>query len=108
MKIYKIAFTDGEGRDLKDNVNTLKKDLRDGKKDIKDLEKRIEKIEKIIDSLNIGNRQIWQMKSVFTSLERKLEKLDVLLQEWKAFKEEGMANKIKKEVEHKFRAQVKI
>ena len=107
MKIFKIALTEGEGRDLKDAVSNLKKDIRDGKKDTKDLENRINKIEKVIDQLNIGNRNIWQMKTVFTSVERKLEKFDVIAQEWKKFKEEGMTDKIKKEVEHKFRAQVK-
>ena len=107
MKIFKIALTEGEGRDLKDNVRDIKKDIRENNKDIKSLENRINKIEKIIDQLNIGSRSIWQMKTIFTSVERKLQNLDVVAQEWKKFKEEGMGSKIKKEVEQKFRAQIK-
>ena len=106
MKIFKIALTEGEQRDLKDNVKSLKTDIKDNNKDIKDLENRINKLEKIIDGLNIGNRQFYQMTNVFTSVERKLEKLDLLNQEWKKFKEEGMGDKIRKEVERKFRAQI--
>ena len=107
MKIFKIALTEGEGRDLKDNVRDLKKDIRDGKKSVKDVENRLVKIEKIIDELNLGQRQFWQQQTVFTSVQRKLERLDVIAKEWQKFKEEGMGSKIKKEVEQKFRAQIK-
>ena len=107
MKIYRIALTDGEGRDLKDNVRDLKRDLRDIKKDNRDIESRVKKIEKIIDELNLGNRRFWQMSSIFTSVQRKLERFDVLEQEWKKYKAEGMTDKIKREVEQKFRAQIK-
>lgn len=112
MRIYRIASTDSDVKDLKDSIRDLKKELKDFgndvkpmKKDWKDFERRIKKIEKELEALNIGNRQFYQQYSIFTSLQRKIEKFDLVEQEWKKYKEK-MDDKIRKEVEHKFRAQI--
>lgn len=105
-EMIKIAVADGEFRDWKEKVNDLRDDIKDLKKDGKDAEDRIKKIEKTIEDLNIGNRRFWQMSNVFTSVQRKIERFDVLEQEWKKFKEE-MDEEIKKIIEKKFKAQIK-
>lgn len=89
-------------------------DIRDIKKDLKELEKKfkaidrdVSKLSKEIDSLNIGQRRYWQQQTVFTSLQRKIERFEKVEDEWKRYKEE-MDDAIKKEVEKRVRAQVKV
>ena len=104
-KIYKIAVTDGEFRDAKDSIKSVKDDLRDIKKDIRDFESRMKKVEKDIDGLNIGNRRFWQERTVFTSIQRKLERLEALEQQWKKFKDE-LDDDIKKKIDKHTRARI--
>jgi len=109
MKLYrinKIAVSDSEFKDFKDKINSLKDQIRDFKKDSRDFEGRLKKIEKTIDDLNIGSRRFWQQQNIFTSLQRKIERFDVLEQEWKQYKEK-IDDDIKKTIEKKFRAQIK-
>jgi len=108
MKIYKIAIANGELREIKNNIDDLKKDIKDITKDIKkqNMDERIKKIEKTLEELNIGNRKFYQTQGIFTSLQRKIEKFEVVEQEWKKYKEE-IDDNIKKNIEKKFRAQVK-
>jgi len=54
--MIKTAVADGEFRDLKDRVTSVKDDLRDIKRDHKDFDSRLKKLEKTISDLNIGNR----------------------------------------------------
>jgi hypothetical protein len=96
LNIYKIASTES---DIKD----VKSDVKDTKKDLKDLEKRVKDLEKDIGSLNIGHRQYYQDRTVFTSLQRKLERLERVEGEWKKYKSE-MDDKVRKEVEKHTRA----
>ena len=103
--LNKIAVSDGEFRDFKDKVNSIKDDIRDLKKDDKDFESRIKKIEKTIDELNIGNRMFSQVRSSFTSLQRKMERLEATSQEWKNFKKE-MDEDVKKLVEKHTKARI--
>jgi len=114
MKLYRIAnkssmiktaVTDGEFRDLKDKANSIKSDIRDLKKDYRDMETKIRKIEKTIDELNIGKRMFSESKNTFTSLQRKVERLEAVSQEWKNFKS-NMESSIKKQVEKHTRARI--
>lgn len=88
------------------DIKSLKSDLKDAEKKIKGLESDLKKLIKDIDSLNIGQRRYWQQQTVFTSLQRKMERLEKVEQEWKKYKED-MDAKIKKEVEKTNKAQVK-
>ena len=104
---YKVAVADGEFRDLKNKVEKIKDDIRDFKKENKDFDNKLKKIEKIIEDLNIGNRQFWQTQNIFTSLQRKIEKFEVVTQEWQKFKKE-IDKDIRSIIEKKMRAQVKL
>lgn len=103
--MVKTAVADGEFRDLKDRVNSIKDDIRGLKKDDKDIESRVKKLEKTIDDLNIGNRRYWEQHSSFTSLQRKMERLEAVGQEWKNYKKE-MDDNIKKQVEKHTKARI--
>jgi hypothetical protein len=103
---YKVAVADGEFRDLKNKVEKIKDDIRDFKKENKDFDNKLKKIEKIIEDLNIGNRQFWQTQNIFTSLQRKIEKFEVVTQEWQKFKKE-IDKDIRNIIEKKMKAQVK-
>jgi len=98
MKIRKIAVSDSQVKSIEKDVKDVKKDIRDLKKDLKDAEKKL-------DSLNIGQRRFWQQSTVWTSLQRKIERMEKVEQEWKKYKNE-MDSKVKKLVEQKTRAQV--
>jgi len=102
MKIYKIAFSPAENRR---KIDSHERDLKAIKKDIRDLKSDIKKINRTINDLNIGQRRFWQQKTVFTSLQRKVERFEKVEQEWKKYKNE-MDAKIKKLVEKKTRAQI--
>jgi peptidoglycan hydrolase CwlO-like protein len=88
-------------------VKNLKRDLKAAEKKVKDLDAEIKKLKKVIDSLNIGQRRFWQQQTIFTSLQRKIERLEKVEQEWKKYKGE-MDKKIRQEVDKRTRAQVKI
>lgn len=102
---YKTAVADGEFRDWKDKVNKVKDDIRDLKKDDKDIEKRVKDLEKTIGDLNIGFRRFWEGKTQFNSLQRKMERLESVEQEWKKYKEE-LSDNVKSEVEKHTKARV--
>ena len=105
MKIYRIAVGDGEFRDLKDSVKNSKDDIRDLKGRVKDLESKIKSLEKDLSDLNIGQRRFFQDKTSFNSIERKLERLESLEQDWKNFKKE-MPDNVRQEVEKSTKARV--
>jgi len=102
MKIYKIAFTPDQNRK---KIDSNEKDLKDLKKDIKALEKDLKRAEKILEALNIGQRRFWQQTTVFTTVQRKLERMEKMETEWNKYKKE-MDSKIKKLVEQKPRASI--
>ena len=98
-QMVKVAVADGEFRDLKSRVDKSKDDIRDLNRESKDYESRLKKVEKSIDDLNVGTRRFWQERTTFTSLQRKIERIEVLEQEWKKYKdglEEDIKNKIEK------------
>ena len=108
MRIYKIASPETDIRDLKSDIKDLKKDVKDAKKDLKDLDrlsKKIVEMEKTIKDLNIGNRRFWQEKTSFTSLQRKLEKIEKMEQEWIRYKAD-MKDSIRREIEQTSRASI--
>jgi hypothetical protein len=105
MKIYKIASTESNISDLKESIRILKSDVKDVKKDCKDVTAKVKKIDEILDKLNIGTRRITQMQNSYTELQRKIEKFEVVMQEWKNYKKE-MNSTIRTEVERKTRGQV--
>ena len=75
------------------------------KKDIKDLEKKVKDLKGDMDSLNIGSRQYYQDRTVFTSLQRKIERFERVELEWKKYKGE-LSDSIRREVEKNTRARV--
>ena len=104
--LIKTAVADGEFRDWKDRVNKTKDEVTSLKKDNKDLEKRVKELEKTIEKLNIGSRRFWEQQNTFTSLERKLERADAVVQEWNNYKKE-MKDEIKNMVEKHTKARIK-
>jgi chromosome segregation ATPase len=104
-KIVKLAVSDGEFRDLKDKISSIKDDIRNLKRDDKDFESRLKKIEKTINSLNLGNRMFTETKDIFTSLQRKIERLEATSFEWKNYKKEMDAD-VKKMVEKHTKARI--
>jgi chromosome segregation ATPase len=105
MEIYRIASEKTDIADLKDSLRSIKSDIRDLKKDSKDFDSKIKKIEKSIDDLNVGNRMFSQNKTIFTSLQRKIERMEEMSQEWKNYKKE-MDDNIKKQVEKHTKARI--
>lgn len=105
--MYKIASVDSDISDLKGKSKDLFRDIKDTQKDLKDLKNDFKKLEEKIEKLNIGSRQFWQQTSIFTSLQRKIEKFEVVQQEWKKYKED-MDDQIRNTIEKKFKAQVKV
>lgn len=104
MKIFRIASVETDIRDLKSDLKGLRDIIRDNKKEskesIKDLDNRIKKVEKTLEDLSVGNRLFYQQKSIFTSVQRKIEKMEVVMDEWKKFKA-TMDEDDKKKVEQK-------
>lgn len=100
MKIVKIAASPDEN---KRDISSLKKDVKDVERDIKSLKADIKKLEKEISSLNMGTRRFWQQQTVFTSVQRKLERFEKIEAEWKKYKE-NMDDKVKRLVEKKTQA----
>jgi len=110
MKITKLAKssfrrTAATPDQNKKKIESVEKELKDVKQKIKTLQSDIKKVTQSIDSLNIGSRRFWQQQTVFTSLQRKLERFEKVEEEWKKYKND-MDDKIKKEVEKKTRAQI--
>ena len=96
MKIYRIAATPDQ------KIKDLERDIKEIKKDLKGLERETKKV---VSELNIGNRRFFQHKTVFTSLQRKIERFEKVEQEWKKYKKE-IDDKIRRAVEKKVRGQI--
>ena len=102
MKMYRIAYTTDQNRK---KIDDNERDIRKVKADVKQLERDIRNIAKDIDSLNVGARRFWQQKTVFTTMERKLERFEKIEKEWNKYKGE-MDDKIKSLIEKKNRASI--
>jgi len=102
MRIVKIAYTTDQNRK---KIDDQERDIRQIRADIRSLERDIKKLSNQIDDLNIGARRFWQQKTVFTSMERKLERFEKLEKEWDKFKQE-MESDIKRLIEKKTRASI--
>ena len=102
MKLYKIAYNPDQNRK---KIDRLEKDIKEIKKDIRSLTSDVKKAVKQLDSLNIGQRRYWQQQTVFTSLQRKIERFEKLEGEWVRYKKD-MDAKMKRSVERAPRAQV--
>jgi len=100
--LTKTASTESDVANLKDTIRVLKDDVRDIKKDHRDIASKVKKIDEILDRLNIGKRQISQVQNTFTELQRKVEKFEAMMQEWKNFKKD-MNTTVRMEVEKKTR-----
>jgi len=103
MKLYKIAYTTDQNRK---KIDDNERDITKLRSDLKSLESEVKKIAKQIDDLNIGERRFWQQKTVFTTMERKLERFEKIEKEWNKYKEE-MDDKVKRLIEQKNRASIK-
>lgn len=100
MKITKIAASsDNNSKDiakLEKSVSGIEKDLKEAKNDIK-------KIRSDIGGLNLGQRRFWEQKTVFTSLQRKIERFEKIEAEWKKYKN-SIDGKIRSEIERRTRS----
>jgi len=103
MKLYRIAFTTDQNRK---KIDTQEKEIKDLKANIRKMETELRQSAKQIDSLNIGQRRFFQQKSLYTSLQRKIERFEKMEQEWSNFKG-SIDDKIRREVEKRSRGQVK-
>ena len=102
MNIYKIAVTEEQNRK---KIDAQEENIKDLKAKIKKAETDIRQLKEIIDELNIGERRFWQQKSTFTSLQRKIERLEKVELEWEKFKS-SIKDDIKTEIEKRTRAGV--
>jgi len=110
MKIIRLSNIDHDVYRLQNKVDRIESDLKDFKKEIKDdfknIKKDMESINKTIDKLNIGERRFWQSQTIFNSLQRKMERLENMEDEWKNFKS-TIEDDLKEIVEKKIRAKIK-
>jgi len=102
MNIYKIAYTEEQNRK---KIDAQEEGIKDLKARIKKAETEMRDLAKKIDDLNIGERRFWQQKSTFTSLQRKIERLEKVELEWEKFKS-TIKDDIKTEIEKRTRAGV--
>jgi ribosomal protein S6 len=102
VKIFKIAVTEDQNRK---KIDAQEESIKDLKAKLKKTESEIKKLTKQIDDLNIGDRRFFQQKSIFTSLQRKIERFEKLETEWNKFKN-TVEDDIKSEIEKRTRAQV--
>lgn len=100
MKITKIADVSGQN---KKDISKLRGDLKSTDSDLKKLQNDFKKLQREINDLNIGNRRFWQQQTVFTSLQRKMERFEKIEDEWKKYKD-SMDKKIKSIVEKRTRS----
>ena len=106
MKIFRIASVEMDVANLKDTIRGIKDDIRDLKKDVKENTNKVKKIDDILEKLNIGLRRVTQPQTTFTELQRKVEKMEVVMSEWKNFKKE-MDTATRMDVEKTTKGQVK-
>ena len=115
MIIRKIAANSSQNEHklnkLEREIDTLRREFKQSSKqldsDVKSMKKDLKDINTTLKDLNIGKRLFFQHKTVFTSLQRKIEKLEAVEAEWKKYKE-TMDDKIKKMISKQNRARVKI
>ena len=102
MRIVKLAASPEQNKNdiskVKSDVKDVERDIRDVKKDIKSVKSDITKIQNDIKGLNMGSRRFYQQQTVFTTIQRKLERFEKIEAEWKKYKE-NMDSKIKSLVE---------
>jgi archaellum component FlaC len=97
MKIVKIASSTDQN---KKDISSSNRDIKKLEKDVKDLKGDLKKIQQDIKGLNLGTRRFWQQQTVFTTLQRKLERFEKIEAEWKKYKE-NMDNKVKRLIERR-------
>lgn len=115
MKITKIAANPDQNErklnKLERSFDTLERDFKKTSKelrsDIRDIKRELKGVQQILKDLNIGKRLFFQHKTVFNTLQRKMEKLEAVESEWKKYKE-SLDKKIKKVIEKQDRSRVKI
>jgi chromosome segregation ATPase len=111
MKMTRIAVTTDQNRNkisgLESDVKSIKSDLRKFNTEQKKIAKDIASIKKTISSLNLGNRLFFQHKTVFNSLQRKIERLEALEKEWIKYRD-TLDKKMKMYITKKNRASVSI
>jgi len=102
MKMYRIAYTTDQNRK---KIDDTERKMRKLTTDLKNLERDFKKAMRDISDLNIGARRFWQQRTVFNTVERKLERFEKVEKELRKYKNE-MDAKIKRLVEQKNRASI--
>ncbi len=102
MKLYKIAYTTDQNRK---KIDDNERDITKLRSDLKSLESEVKKISKDLDSLNLGNRRFWEDRTVFNSMQRKMERFEKMENEFKKLKQE-IDEDIKRKIERGTRAQI--
>jgi len=116
MKLIKIAETsenidrrfvslERSNRDLDKDIRDITKDHKKIEEEIKDIKKDIKNINETLKELNLGNRVVYQQKTIFNSLQRKMERMETLEAEWGKFKK-TLEDKVEKKITEKDRASV--
>ena len=107
MRIYKIAAVTPEQN--KKRIDDLDSDIKSIKRDLKSLDSDIKKVAKDVKEIRteIGSRSFWQQSTVFTSIQRKLERYERLEVEWGEFKK-SIKEELKLQLEQAHRAQIRV
>lgn len=111
MNWYKISQSKKDSGLIKQaesdkSIKDIKDDIRDLKSKFKDLEKEVKEVKKDIKDLNIGSRRFSEAQNIFNSLQRKMERMEAVTQEWNNYKKE-MDAKTKQMVEKHNKARIK-
>jgi hypothetical protein len=101
-KQIKIAYTTDQNRK---KIDDNERKIRKLTSDLKQLERDVKKTSKDLDRLNLGNRRFWEDRTVFNSMQRKMERFEKMEQEFKKLKRE-IDEDIRKKIERGTRAQI--
>ena len=102
MKIIRLAVSTDQ---LDERVTNLKERHQELKSEFRDLKDKVKKISDTMDDLNIGQRRFWQAQTVFTSLQRKIERFEKIESEWRNYKK-VMEDDLKQLIEKRVKAQI--
>jgi len=111
MKIYKIAQENSITQPFKRSMpygSSLEKMAANPESKIKKLEQDIRDLKSDVKKIrgDIGSRRFWQQSSVFNTIERKLERYEVLENQFKELKK-TLKEDVRRAIEKSHRAQIK-
>ncbi|MFA5313824.1 MAG: hypothetical protein WC375_11015 [Methanomassiliicoccales archaeon] len=102
MKIIRLAISTDQ---LETKYNKLDDNYKELKAKVRDQKDEIKKLKDILHDLNIGQRRYWQSQTIFTSLQRKIERFEKVETEWRNYKK-TLEDDMKALIEKRVRAQI--